>query len=376
MLNEKVMDIKESLIRKISDEAKKYPKVLNLTVGEPDIPTPLKITEYCIEKMKKNKVVYSPTGGLIELREEVTKYFNGKYQCDFDFENALICSGSTEALASTLKTLINLNDEIIVPIPAYPGYEPLINLAGGKTVFLNTELNNFKISVELIEKVITDRTKGIILNYPNNPTGVCLNKNEIYKIVQFCKKKNIYIISDEVYEGLAYYDSVSFTSYFEEYKKIIVISGFSKSHSMTGYRIGYLLGDKEIVEKIKKVSQFNVTSPNLIGQWGGIIALKEFSNTDESTNIYRKRFLYLKRKLEEIEIKVVESFGGIYLYFKNPMENISTFDFVMKFLQDEKIALVPGEAFKNQGYVRVSLIQDIPELKIFFKKIKNFVDKE
>lgn len=374
MLNENVLNIKESLIRKISNESRKYENVLNLTIGEPDLPTPIGITQACIEYMQKNKINYSPTGGIVELKEEIATYYNEKYGSIYNENNVLVCSGSTEALSSTLRTIIREGDEILIPLPAYPGYEPLVQMSLGKSIFIDTTKKEFKITIEDIEKNITKKTKAIILNYPNNPTGVCLNKLELKKIVEYCLKKGIYIISDEIYEALSFSENNSISSYFNS-NKIILIGGFSKSHSMTGYRLGYLLGEKKLIEQIKKVSQFTITSPNIIAQWGGVKALKEYKNREEMAIEYNKRFEFLKEKLEKLKIKVIKSQGGIYLYFKNPLKNKKSYDFVLEFLQEEHVALVPGEAFKNEGYIRVSLVKSICELEIFVEKIKSFLKK-
>ncbi|WP_297487225.1 pyridoxal phosphate-dependent aminotransferase [uncultured Cetobacterium sp.] len=375
MINKNVLNLKSSLIREISNESKKYEDVLNLTIGEPDLPTPIGITNACIEYMKNNNIKYSMTGGIVELKNEVAKYYNNKYKSNYLTENVLICAGSTEALSSTLKTLICPGDEILIAVPAYPGYAPLIEMAMGKCVFFDTEKDSFKITINNLKKNISEKTKALILNYPNNPTGVCLNSEELQEILNFCIEKNIVVISDEIYEGLAFKKSVSVAMFAENHKNIILIGGFSKSHSMTGYRVGYVIGDLSIIENIKKVSQYTVTSPNTISQIGAIEALKQYSDTRVFAEEYKKRFDYLEKKLKKINIFTIKSQGGIYLFFKNPLENKTSLEFVMEFLKKEKVALVPGEAFGKQGYVRVSLVKSIEKLREFSKKMESFLKK-
>ena len=238
-INPIIEGIEISDIRKIHERLVNYKNVINMTIGEPDIDVPKEIKESVAYHALNSRIKYSPVGGMPELREKIAKYYNEQFLGNYNAQNVLVTVGSTEGLASVLKTILAKDDEVIIPTPAYVGYEPLITISEAKTKFLDLEENNFVLTKEILEKNISDKTKLIILTYPNNPSGITLAEEEMVKIVKFLKEKNIYLISDEIYAAITFEKFNSFAKFSDELKEqLIIINGFSKSHSMTGYRLG------------------------------------------------------------------------------------------------------------------------------------------
>ena len=375
-INKKVLEIEVSDIRKIAESLSGRNDVVNMTIGEPDLDIPNEIKESLAHHALNTRIKYAPLGGLLDLREAITDYYNRTFESNYAPDEVIVTVGSTEALSSIIKTLIVDGDEVIIPKPAYVGYEPLIHLSGGKSIFVDTEEDGFILTREKLEKSVTEKTKMIILTYPNNPSGVVMPLDEMKRIVEFIKEKNIYLLSDEIYSSINFDGYNSFASFTEIKEKLIVINGFSKSHSMTGYRVGYLLAEKELRKHILKVSQYTVTSPATLSQYAAIEALKSCSDRSEVAEVYKKRALLFIEGLEKIGFKVVKSEGAFYIFANySKFSSKNSYDFVMELIENAKVAAIPGSAFHVEGYIRFSLVHDIEILEDAINRLEKYLVK-
>ena len=377
-INKAVEEIQISDIRKIYEKMQTYKNTINMSLGEPDIDVPQEIKQAVAYHALNTKIKYSPVGGMPELREKIADFYNKNFGGNFTSDNVLVTVGSTEGLASIMKTVIAAGDEILIPTPAYVGYGSLIKLSGGIQKYIDLKGNDFKLTKEILEKYITSKTKLIILTNPNNPSGTTLDEEEMGKIVKFLKDREIYLLSDEIYASIVFEKYTSFAKYSEELKKqLIIVSGFSKSHSMTGYRIGYIITNPELQLQIKKVSQYNVTSTSTLSQYGALTALEKYSDRKEVSEIYRKRVEYFKNELEKMGFKCLEPKGAFYIFagYENieKLKNMKSLNFVLELLEKTGLAIVPGSTFQVEGYVRFSIVHDIPVLKEAIKRLENYI---
>ena len=380
-INPIIEGIEISDIRKIHERLVNYKNVINMTIGEPDIDVPQEVKEAVAYHALNSRIKYSPVGGMPELREKIAKYYNEQFLGNYNAQNVLVTVGSTEGLASVLKTILAKDDEVIIPTPAYVGYEPLITISEAKTKFLDLEENNFVLTKEILEKNISDKTKLIILTYPNNPSGITLAEKEMVKIVRFLKEKNIYLISDEIYAAITFEKFTSFAKFSDELKEqLIIINGFSKSHSMTGYRLGYIIADEKLQNQVKKVSQYNVTSASTLSQYGAIAALDKCSDTTKISEIYKKRVEYFVNGIEKLGFECLKPKGTFYVFttYKNieKFKNMKWFDFVLDLLEKTELAIVPGSTFQVEGYVRFSIVHDIPVLEEAIKRLEKYIKEK
>ena len=377
-INEAVEEIQISDIRKIYEKMQTYKNTINMSLGEPDIDVPQEIKQAVAYHALNTKIKYSPVGGMPELREKIADFYNKNFGGNFTSDNVLVTVGSTEGLASIMKTVIAAGDEILIPTPAYVGYGSLIKLSGGIQKYIDLKGNDFKLTKEILEKYITSKTKLIILTNPNNPSGTTLDEEEMGKIVKFLKDREIYLLSDEIYASIVFEKYTSFAKYSEELKKqLIIVSGFSKSHSMTGYRIGYIITNPELQLQIKKVSQYNVTSTSTLSQYGALTALEKHSDRKKVSEIYRKRVEYFKNELEKIGFKCLEPKGAFYIFagYENieKLKNMKSLNFALELLEKTGLAIVPGSTFQVEGYVRFSIVHDIPVLKEAIERLENYI---
>lgn len=380
-INSNLNKIDISVIRKISEKCKKYiqkgEEIINVTIGEPDLEIPKNIKNGMIKAINELKLGYSQLGGNQDLRKLIVEYYKKKYTEKVEEDEIIITSGSTEALSSTIKTLISKGDEVLIPLPFYPGYKPLITMAEGKIKIIDTYKDGFKLKAKEIINNISSKTKAIIITSPSNPTGLIVEKSEIEKILNIVEKKGIYLIADEVYSEIVFHKN--FNSFLKEkYKKnVVVINGFSKSHSMTGMRIGYLITNKELRNNILKVHQYTVTSPCTLSQYGAIIALKENCKLEERKKIYEDRAKAVEKKLEELNIEYIKPDGGIYIFISLEKYGIkNSYNFALDILKKKYIAVVPGIAFGVEGYIRISLIKDKKDLLEVIERISDYLKGE
>lgn len=380
-VNPRLEKIQVSIIRKISEACLKYQDskegkgLINLTIGEPDLLQPEKILDETIKYMKENKIGYSQLGGFLNLREEIAKDYKNKYNVNISPDEIIVTVGTTEGIATTIKTIIQEGDEVIIPLPAYPGYEPLITMAGAELVKIDTEEDGFKLTVNKLKKYITSKTRAIIVNYPCNPTGIVLDKKNIDEIIAFAKKNNLYIISDEVYSELIFQGEFHSFLRNDSRENVILLNGFSKSHSLTGWRVGYIIASKELRGQLLKVHQYNVTSASSIAQMAGLVALTNCNNIADRVKIYKKRGEELYKILKDGGMNPIKPQGAMYMFVSlKEYKIMDTLDFLMEFLEKERVALVPGEAFDVKGYIRISLVQDVEILKEAGKRLVSFVN--
>ena len=376
-INPKVINQEISLIRKISIKSREYKDVINLTIGEPDLPIPSKIIDETTLYMKNNRMGYPMLGGPLELREEIVKFYNTNYGSSYKTDEVIVTAGATEAISTTLRAILNEGDEVLIPLPFYPGYLPNIDFNGGKSVFIDTTSDELQLTVETLKKHITPKTKALVLNYPNNPSGVILSEKNLDEIMNFLKDKNIYIISDEIYSQIVFNnDFISVGKYEFLKEKIILINGFSKSHSMTGWRLGYILTSKKLRDQLIKVHQYAITSPSVVSEYGGYIALSQCADISDYRNEYKKRCEYVYNRLNSMGITTLQPKGTFYIFGSLNNFNInSSLDFSLDLLENEHIAVVPGIAFGVEGYFRISCTKPVETLKIAMDKIENYIKK-
>ncbi len=376
-INPRVKELEVSIIRQIAQKAAKMDDVINLTIGEPDIPTPRVIVEKSIEYMKNNQLKYAPTGGLEELRIEIAKFYDEKYGIKYDKDEVLITCGSTEALSTTLKGILAKDDEVIIINPAFSLYDALVHMYDAKAVHIDVSKNDFVLTSSMIEEVINEKTKAIILNYPSNPSGTILPKENIIEIADFLADRDIYIISDEIYSEVVFgneeYYSIAKCDNVKD--KVIVINGFSKSHSMTGWRIGYLLAPLDIRKELIKVNQYTITSPSTLSEYGAIVALQEVSDVSSMAEEYGKRVTLVTTRLRELGFEVADAQGAFYIFANyKKFSDKDSLNFVLDILEKAKVALVPGIAFGVDGYIRVACTLSLDNLKIAMDRLEKYLN--
>lgn len=372
--NKIIESIKESEIRNISLAASTKKNVINLSIGEPEPDIPKSVKEVMKEAIDKD-LGYTPAGGIRQLRELYANLYNKQFGANYTADNCLVNIGATEAYASFFETIIEPNDEVIVISPAYPGYVPVLKIQKAKIVVLDTSLEGYEIKASSIEKLITDKTKLIVVTTPNNPTGKTIDKKEMDKIADLLIKYNIYLLSDEIYASLTFNKFESFAQYTHLQDRIVIVSGLSKSHSMTGYRIGFSLSSKENISQMLKVSQYRTTASCTISQIGAIEAIKNHSCRKEITRKYQNKLEYLYKELKDMGFDCIKPDGGFYLYagYKKLFSKKS-FDLVMDILNKVSVAVVPASCFDDEYAIRICANKDMKTLEEFVKRLKQYIN--
>ena len=380
-LSDKVQDIKPSGIRKFFDIVTEMKDAISLGVGEPDFETPWHIREEGIYAFEKGKTFYTSNAGLLPLREEISKYIERTQGIKYNPNGEILVTvGGSEAIDIALRALINEGDEVIIPQPSYVSYAPCSYLAGGKNVFINLKAeNNFKLTAKELEEVITDRTKILVLPYPNNPTGAIMDKDDLEIIRKIIIEKDIFVISDEIYSELTYSGKhVSIASLEGMQERTLLINGFSKNYAMTGWRLGYCCGNSEIVKQMTKIHQYAIMCAPTISQYAAVEALK---NGDEDIKImrdsYNQRRRFLLNAFKEMNLECFEPNGAFYVFPCIKEFGMTSEEFALKFLEEEKVAAVPGTAFgdSGEGYLRISYAYSLEKLKIAMERLNNFVTR-
>ncbi|MCP5061157.1 MAG: pyridoxal phosphate-dependent aminotransferase [Ignavibacteriae bacterium] len=361
--------------------------VVNLCVGEPDLPTPDHIKEAAQIAIKNNHTKYASNSGLKELKISIQKKYEKEYNVKFSLDEIIVSNGAKQSVYNAIQTIIDENDEVIIPAPYYVSYVDMVKLAGGvpKTIQTSAQ-NNFKITVKEIEQNINSKTKAIILCNPSNPTGAVFTQNELIDIVEVSIENNLSIISDEIYEKLIY-DSLDFTSIATLGKKVInnsiIINGVSKSYSMTGWRIGYALANKTITEGMNKLQSHSTSSACTISQHAAIAALNGFQECVElQRKIFEERRNYIINELEKIDLVSFTIPAGAFYFFVDISKAIeisktisNSRDFCLKLLNENLVATVPGSVFGMEGFIRISYSKSMDELKIAMKRFIEFLEK-
>ncbi|KQL36467.1 aromatic amino acid aminotransferase [Bacillus sp. FJAT-25509] len=377
-INESVKEIQISGIRKFAQKIEKYDNVIALTLGQPDFPTPAPIKEAAIHAINQNQTVYTPNAGLPALRNSASNFLQKKYSLSYDPTNEVIVTvGASQALDVTFRTILNDDCEVILPAPIYPGYAPIIQTCGAKPVFVDTSTSGFKITPELLEEQITEKTRCIVLPYPNNPTGVTLTKEELENLANYLSQKDLFILSDEIYSELTYDTThTSIASFPGMREKTIVINGLSKSHSMTGWRIGFIYAPAYLAQEILKVHQYNVSCATSISQYAAITALTDCIDSPiEMAKEYKIRRNYMIDRLEKMGLPCIKPEGAFYLFPSIKEFNMPSMEFALNLVEKHNLAVIPGEAFSEYGdsYIRLSYAYSMKELELACDRLEEFV---
>jgi len=380
-LSDKVKSIKPSGIRKFFDLVSEMKDAISLGVGEPDFETPWHIRDEGIYAFERGRTFYTSNAGLKDLRTEIKNYIHRKQGILYNPENEIIVTvGGSEAIDIALRAMLNPDDEVIIPQPSYVSYEPCTILADGKPVIINLKSENeFRLSAEELENAITDKTKILILPFPNNPTGSIMEKSNLESIAEVIKKHDIYVISDEIYSELTYKGShISIASIEGMKERTILINGFSKSYAMTGWRLGYACGPQKIIKQMTKIHQYAIMCAPTISQYAAVDALK---NGDEDVETmrqsYNQRRRFLLNAFKEMRLECFEPYGAFYMFPCIKEFGMTSEEFATRFLEEEKVAAVPGTAFGEcgEGYLRISYAYSIDKLKIAMERLNRFITK-
>ncbi|MFQ3546082.1 aminotransferase A [Halobacillus rhizosphaerae] len=378
LINKNLSTIQISGIRQFFNMVSQYDDVISLTIGQPDFLTPAHVKEAAIRAVEENKTTYTHNAGIIELRKAISSHVKNKYQLTYNAEQEIIVTvGASQALDISLRTIIQPGDEVILPGPVYPGYEPLIKLAGAVPVYADTRENDFKLSAEVIKQKINKNTKALIIPYPSNPTGISLSREELKEIGKVVKEHNLFIIADEIYSELVYdREHVSIASFDDLRPHTIVINGVSKSHAMTGFRIGYLLAPAWLAKHILKVHQYNVSCAASISQYAALEAIKNGENDpEEMKTAYKERRDYVVKRLKQMDLEFITPEGAFYVFPKIPLNGKNTFDRAVQILEEAGVALVPGDAFSKhgEGYMRLSYAYSLSTLEKGLNRLEQFL---
>lgn len=380
-LSGKVKQIKPSGIRKFFDIVSEMDDAISLGVGEPDFDTPWHIREEGIYSLEKGRTFYTSNAGLSELKIEISKYLDRRFDLKYDpSDEIMITVGGSEAIDGALRAMLDAGDEVILPQPSYVSYEPCIVLADGVPVIVELkEENDFKLTREQLEKAVTDKTKILIMPFPNNPTGAIMTKEELQPIVDFAIEHDLFVISDEIYSELTYSGNhVSIGAFPGMKERTIVINGFSKSYAMTGWRLGYACGPKVIIKQILKIHQFAIMCAPTTSQYAAIEALRHGDDdVEKMRDEYDRRRRFLLNAFEEMGIECFEPYGAFYMFPSIKKFGMSSDEFATRLLKEEKIAVVPGTAFGDcgEGFLRISYAYSIDDLKAALERIGRFIEK-
>ncbi|MBD7936912.1 MULTISPECIES: aminotransferase A [Cytobacillus] len=377
LVNPKVKSIEISGIRKFFNMVSDTKDMISLTIGQPDFSTPTHVKEAAKSAIDEDYTSYTHNAGDLKLRAAATDFVKEKYQLNYDpSTEVIVTSGASEAIDITLRTILDENCEVILPGPVYPGYEPIIRLCGATPVHADITKNQFKMTASLILPLINENTRAIILPYPSNPTGVSLSKGEIEEIAHLVRGKDIFIIADEIYSELSF-DSQHFSIGSILKEQTIVINGLSKSHAMTGWRIGLLFAPEKIAKHILKVHQYNVTCASSISQMAALQALtKGIDDALPMKEEYKKRRDYVFQRLTEMNLEVVKPNGAFYFFVKIPLKKVSSFDFCLQLVKHSGVAVVPGSAFSSygEGYFRLSYAYSMATLEEGLNRLASFLE--
>ncbi len=380
-LNEKITTIKPSGIRKFFDIVSEMSDAISLGVGEPDFDTPWHIRDEGIFALEKGRTFYTSNAGLKELRVEISKYLERRFHLCYDpMSEILITVGGSEGIDNAFRAMIDPGDEVLIPQPSYVSYEPCCVLAGGVPVIIEMkEKDQFRLTPEALEAAITPKTKILVLPFPNNPTGAVMEKKDLEAIAEVVIKHDLFVLSDEIYAELCYLEEhTSIASIPGMRERTIVINGFSKSHAMTGWRLGYACGPKTIMEQILKIHQFAIMCAPTNSQYAAVEAMR---NGDEDVAMmreqYNQRRRFLVHEFERMGLQCFEPFGAFYIFPSIQEFGMSSDEFATRLLKEEKVAVVPGTAFGDcgEGFLRISYAYSLENLKEALGRLERFITR-
>lgn len=381
-LADKVVEMKPSGIRKFFDIVSEMEDAISLGVGEPDFDTPWHIRDEGIYSLEKGRTFYTSNAGLKELKVEICNYLKRKINVQYDYNTETIVTvGGSEGIDIALRAMLNPGDEVLIPQPSYVSYEPCTVLAGGVPVIIELKAENeFRLTAEELLNAITDKTKVLVLPFPNNPTGAIMERKDLEAIAKVIEEKDIFVISDEIYSEL-YYHEDKYTSIVNipgMKERTILINGFSKAYAMTGWRLGYACGPQEIIQQMLKIHQFAIMCAPTTSQYAAVEALRNGDNdVAEMRQAYNQRRRYLLHAFEEMGLPCFEPYGAFYVFPCIKQFGMTSEEFAMRFLEEEKVAVVPGTAFGDcgEGFLRISYAYSLDNLKIAIERLKRFVTK-
>ncbi len=380
-LSDTIVQIKPSGIRKFFDIVSEMKDAISLGVGEPDFDTPWHVREEGIYSLEKGKTFYTSNSGLKELRVEICNYLKRSQNITYDpMKEVIVTVGGSEAIDIGLRAMINPGDEVLIPQPSYVSYEPCAILAGAKPVIINLKAENeFRLTAAELEEAITDKTKILILPFPNNPTGAIMEKSDLEAVAEVVKKHDIYVMSDEIYAELTYKDKhVSIASLPGMQERTILINGFSKAYAMTGWRLGYACGPEAIIKQMTKIHQFAIMCAPTTSQYAAIEALKNGdADVEMMRESYNQRRRFLINAFKEMGLECFEPYGAFYIFPCIKEFGMTSDEFATRFLEEEKVAVVPGNAFGDcgEGFLRISYAYSLEKLKLAIGKLEHFITK-
>ena len=379
LLNDKIKNIKPSGIRKFFDILEEMTDAISLGIGEPDFVTPWHIRDAGIYSLEKGHTKYTSNAGMLELRREIARYMSRRF--DLHYEHAgqiLVTVGGSEAIDLTLRVLLNPGDEVIIPVPSFVCYGPLTEMAGGVPVYVELKgENQFRLTPEQLKVAITPKTKVLVLPFPSNPTGGIMERKDLEGIAEVLKDTNIMVLSDEIYAELTYGQRhVSMANLPEMYERTVVVNGFSKSHAMTGWRMGYVCAPKPVIAAMTKLHQFGIMSAPTTSQYAAVEAMRngdgDIANMCEE---YDSRRRYLVENLNRIGLECFEPKGAFYVFPCIRSTGLTSEEFCQQFLMEEKVAVIPGNAFGpgGEGYVRACYASSMKDIAEAVSRMDNFL---
>lgn len=382
MVADKVAGLKPSGIRKFFDLVSEMEDVISLGVGEPDFDTPWHIRDEGIYSLEKGRTYYTSNAGLMELREEISSYVKRKYEAEYDPKTEILVTvGGSEAIDLAMRAMLNPGDEVLIPQPSFVAYEPCAVMADGvvKTIDLKEE-HEFRLTAQELRDSISDRTKILVLPFPNNPTGAIMTREDLEAIAKVIIEKDLIVVSDEIYSELTYYGEphVSIASLPGMRERTILLNGFSKAFAMTGWRLGYACGPQEVIAQMTKLHQFAIMSAPTTSQYAAVEALKNGEeDVLEMREAYNGRRRYLMQSFREMGLKCFEPYGAFYVFPCIKEFGMTSEEFAQRLLEEEKVAVVPGSAFGDcgEGYIRISYAYSLEDLKIALAHIRTFIDR-
>ena len=380
-LSKVTKEIKPSGIRKFFDIVSEMKDAISLGVGEPDFDTPWHIREEGIYSLEKGRTFYTSNSGLKELKMEVCNYLKRKLDVDYDYNGeVMITVGGSEAIDIAMRAMLDPGDEVLIPQPSYVSYVPCVELTHAVPVIIELkEENEFRLTKEEVLEKITDKTKILVLPFPNNPTGSIMERKDLEDIAQVCIEKDIFVLSDEIYSELSYKeDHVSIACIPGMKERTLVINGFSKGFAMTGWRLGYICGPSVIIEQMLKIHQFAIMCAPTNSQYAAIEGLRHCEDeVQQMRNAYNQRRRYLVNEFAKMKLECFEPFGAFYIFPSIKEFGMTSEEFAMRFLEEEKVAVVPGSAFgeSGEGFLRVSYAYSLEDLKEAIGRLSRFVER-
>lgn len=378
-LSKEIRSIPPSGIRKFFDIVSEMDDAISLGVGEPDFDTPWHIREEGIYSLEQGRTFYTSNAGLKELKEEICKYLKKSQNIKYNEHEVFITVGGSEAIDVALRAMLDPGDEVLIPQPSYVSYEPCTILAGGKPVIIELkEDNEFRLTKEELLNAITDKTKILVLPFPNNPTGAIMEKEDLMDIAEVVKEKDLYVLSDEIYSELTYSGKhVSIASLPEMKERTVLINGFSKAYAMTGWRLGYAAAPEAILEQMLKIHQFAIMCAPTTSQYAAVEALRNGApDVKKMRDSYNQRRRFLLNEFEKIGIDCFTPYGAFYTFPSIKKFGMSSDEFAERLLKEQKVAVVPGTAFGacGEGYLRISYAYSIEDLKLALERIAAFIN--